>query len=155
MNSKLLDVVHVISASPLTVRFTWIIFWTAKWTGAAIRYLFIYNTLTHLYNASIRTRTLNSCSDISILYQLVPGDNTRALSDSAQGKEYVTDWFEGDIKSTELSHLFSFFFSSSIAPVIVTAPGEVYNVTGSQVYLSCEAIGIPTPVITWKKVPEG
>ncbi|XP_064829976.1 insulin-like growth factor-binding protein 7 isoform X1 [Oncorhynchus masou masou] len=41
------------------------------------------------------------------------------------------------------------------APVIVTAPGEVYNVTGSQVYLSCEAIGIPTPVITWKKVPEG
>ncbi|XP_070959752.1 insulin-like growth factor-binding protein 7 isoform X1 [Oncorhynchus clarkii lewisi] len=43
----------------------------------------------------------------------------------------------------------------STAPVIVTAPGEVYNVTGSQVYLSCEAIGIPTPVITWKKVPEG
>ncbi|CAB1325481.1 unnamed protein product [Coregonus sp. 'balchen'] len=38
------------------------------------------------------------------------------------------------------------------APVIVTAPGEVYNVTGSQVYLSCEAIGIPTPVITWKKI---
>ncbi|XP_029626745.1 insulin-like growth factor-binding protein 7 [Salmo trutta] len=41
------------------------------------------------------------------------------------------------------------------APVIVTAPGEVYNVTGSQVYLSCEAIGIPTPVITWKKVTSG
>ncbi|KAM6979718.1 insulin-like growth factor-binding protein 7 [Aplochiton taeniatus] len=38
------------------------------------------------------------------------------------------------------------------APVIVTAPGDVYNVTGSQVYLSCEAIGIPTPVVTWKKV---
>ncbi|KAM3866718.1 insulin-like growth factor-binding protein 7 [Diretmus argenteus] len=41
------------------------------------------------------------------------------------------------------------------APVIVTPPGEVYNVTGSQVYLSCEAIGIPTPVVTWKKVLGG
>ncbi|XP_030622487.1 insulin-like growth factor-binding protein 7 [Chanos chanos] len=38
------------------------------------------------------------------------------------------------------------------APVIVTAPGEIWNVTGSQVYLSCEAIGIPTPVVTWKKI---
>ncbi|XP_064199975.1 insulin-like growth factor-binding protein 7 isoform X2 [Anguilla rostrata] len=38
------------------------------------------------------------------------------------------------------------------APAIVTAPGEVWNVTGSQVYLSCEAIGIPTPVLTWKKI---
>uniref|UniRef100_A0A3B3R169 Insulin-like growth factor binding protein 7 n=1 Tax=Paramormyrops kingsleyae TaxID=1676925 RepID=A0A3B3R169_9TELE len=37
------------------------------------------------------------------------------------------------------------------APVIVTAPGEIWNVTGSQVYLSCEAIGVPTPVLTWKK----
>ncbi|KAL0974246.1 hypothetical protein UPYG_G00217670 [Umbra pygmaea] len=41
------------------------------------------------------------------------------------------------------------------APVIVTPPGDVYNVTGSQVYLSCEASGIPTPVITWKKVTSG
>ncbi|KAI4891842.1 hypothetical protein NFI96_029008 [Prochilodus magdalenae] len=38
------------------------------------------------------------------------------------------------------------------APTIVTAPGEVWNVTGSQVFLSCEAIGIPTPVVTWKKI---
>ncbi|XP_016421162.1 insulin-like growth factor-binding protein 7 [Sinocyclocheilus rhinocerous] len=38
------------------------------------------------------------------------------------------------------------------APVIVTAPGEVWNVTGSQVFLSCEATGIPTPVLTWRKV---
>lgn len=38
------------------------------------------------------------------------------------------------------------------APVIVTPPGEVYNVSGSQVYLSCEAVGVPTPVLTWKKV---
>ncbi|XP_029917153.1 insulin-like growth factor-binding protein 7 [Myripristis murdjan] len=41
------------------------------------------------------------------------------------------------------------------APVIITPPGEVYNVSGSQVYLSCEAIGIPTPVVTWKKVVSG
>ncbi|XP_076025832.1 insulin-like growth factor-binding protein 7 [Genypterus blacodes] len=41
------------------------------------------------------------------------------------------------------------------APVIVTPPGEVYNVSGSQVYLSCEAIGVPTPVLTWKKVLSG
>ncbi|XP_068460323.1 insulin-like growth factor-binding protein 7 [Clinocottus analis] len=43
----------------------------------------------------------------------------------------------------------------STAPVIVTAPGEVYNVSGSQVYLSCEAVGVPTPVLTWKKVLSG
>lgn len=40
----------------------------------------------------------------------------------------------------------------SEAPVIVTAPAEVYNVSGSQVYLSCEAMGVPTPVLTWKRV---
>lgn len=39
-------------------------------------------------------------------------------------------------------------------PVIVTAPGEVWNVTGSQVFLSCEAIGIPTPVLTWRKISD-
>lgn len=38
------------------------------------------------------------------------------------------------------------------APLIVTPPGEVYNVSGSQVYLSCEAVGVPTPVLTWKRV---
>lgn len=41
------------------------------------------------------------------------------------------------------------------APVIVTAPAEVWNVTGSQVFLSCEATGIPTPVLTWRKVSDG
>ncbi|XP_017293533.1 insulin-like growth factor-binding protein 7 [Kryptolebias marmoratus] len=41
------------------------------------------------------------------------------------------------------------------APVIVTPPGEVFNVSGSQVYLSCEAVGVPTPVLTWKKVVGG
>ncbi|XP_033822216.1 insulin-like growth factor-binding protein 7 [Periophthalmus magnuspinnatus] len=41
------------------------------------------------------------------------------------------------------------------APRIVTPPGEVYNVSGSQVYLSCEAVGVPTPVLTWNKVVNG
>lgn len=43
-------------------------------------------------------------------------------------------------------------FMSNAGPVIETAPGEVWNVTGSQVFLSCEATGIPTPVLTWRKV---
>ncbi|XP_055034324.2 insulin-like growth factor-binding protein 7 [Misgurnus anguillicaudatus] len=41
------------------------------------------------------------------------------------------------------------------APVIVTAPAEVWNVTASQVFLSCEATGIPTPVLTWRKISDG
>ncbi|KAJ8271254.1 hypothetical protein COCON_G00101130 [Conger conger] len=41
------------------------------------------------------------------------------------------------------------------APVIVTAPKEIFNVTGSQVFLSCEAIGVPTPILTWKKLSNG
>ncbi|XP_051944937.1 insulin-like growth factor-binding protein 7 [Xyrauchen texanus] len=41
------------------------------------------------------------------------------------------------------------------APVIVTVPGEIWNVTGSQVFLSCEATGIPTPVLTWRMVSDG
>lgn len=40
------------------------------------------------------------------------------------------------------------------APSVVTPPKEIWNVTGAQVYLSCEVIGIPTPVLTWKKVVE-
>ncbi|XP_041064764.1 insulin-like growth factor-binding protein 7 [Carcharodon carcharias] len=38
------------------------------------------------------------------------------------------------------------------APVIVTQPKEIWNVSGSQVYLACEIIGVPTPVLTWNKV---
>ncbi|XP_067900705.1 insulin-like growth factor-binding protein 7 [Heterodontus francisci] len=38
------------------------------------------------------------------------------------------------------------------APVIVTQPKEIWNVSGSQVYLTCEVIGVPTPVLTWNKV---
>ncbi|KAF5889046.1 insulin-like growth factor-binding protein 7 [Clarias magur] len=41
------------------------------------------------------------------------------------------------------------------APVIVTGPGEIWNVTGVQVFLSCEAIGVPTPVLTWRKITFG
>lgn len=38
------------------------------------------------------------------------------------------------------------------APVVVTPPRSVHNVTGAQVYLSCEVRAVPTPVITWRKV---
>uniref|UniRef100_A0A3B5M5N1 Ig-like domain-containing protein n=1 Tax=Xiphophorus couchianus TaxID=32473 RepID=A0A3B5M5N1_9TELE len=41
------------------------------------------------------------------------------------------------------------------APSIVTPPGQVFNLSGSQVFLSCEAVGVPTPVLTWKKVLGG
>ncbi|XP_058379526.1 insulin-like growth factor-binding protein-like 1 isoform X1 [Diceros bicornis minor] len=44
------------------------------------------------------------------------------------------------------------------APVVVLPPRSVHNVTGAQVYLSCEVRAVPTPVITWRKVtqsPEG
>ncbi|XP_028930089.1 insulin-like growth factor-binding protein 7 [Ornithorhynchus anatinus] len=38
---------------------------------------------------------------------------------------------------------------------IVTPPKDIWNVTGAQVYLSCEVIGIPTPVLIWNKVKRG
>ncbi|XP_019713821.1 insulin-like growth factor-binding protein 7 [Hippocampus comes] len=38
------------------------------------------------------------------------------------------------------------------APVIVSPPARVFNVSGAQVFLSCEAVGVPTPVLTWRKV---
>ncbi|XP_023389998.1 insulin-like growth factor-binding protein-like 1 [Pteropus vampyrus] len=44
------------------------------------------------------------------------------------------------------------------APVVVIPPRGVHNITGAQVYLSCEVRAVPPPVITWKKVtrsPEG
>uniref|UniRef100_A0A8C5Y3V9 Insulin like growth factor binding protein 7 n=1 Tax=Microcebus murinus TaxID=30608 RepID=A0A8C5Y3V9_MICMU len=40
-------------------------------------------------------------------------------------------------------------------PSIVTPPKDIWNVTGAQVYLSCEVIGIPTPVLIWNKVQRG
>ncbi|XP_072440096.1 insulin-like growth factor-binding protein-like 1 [Chiloscyllium punctatum] len=40
------------------------------------------------------------------------------------------------------------------APVIVLTPISVQNVTGAQVYLSCEVKAVPTPIITWRKVTE-
>ncbi|XP_029456860.1 insulin-like growth factor-binding protein 7 [Rhinatrema bivittatum] len=41
------------------------------------------------------------------------------------------------------------------APSIVTPPKDVWNISGAQIYLSCEVIGIPTPVLTWNKVLRG
>ncbi|XP_025902267.1 insulin-like growth factor-binding protein 7 [Nothoprocta perdicaria] len=40
-------------------------------------------------------------------------------------------------------------------PSIVTPPKDIWNVTGAQIYLSCEVIGIPTPVLTWNKIIRG
>eukprot|EP00072_Mus_musculus_P004649 NP_001152990.1 insulin-like growth factor-binding protein 7 isoform 1 precursor [Mus musculus] len=37
-------------------------------------------------------------------------------------------------------------------PSIVTPPKDIWNVTGAKVFLSCEVIGIPTPVLIWNKV---
>uniref|UniRef100_A0A8D0GUJ3 Insulin like growth factor binding protein like 1 n=1 Tax=Sphenodon punctatus TaxID=8508 RepID=A0A8D0GUJ3_SPHPU len=41
-----------------------------------------------------------------------------------------------------------------LAPVIVVPPKKIHNVTGAQVYLSCEVKAVPTPIITWRKVTE-
>ncbi|XP_060092341.1 insulin-like growth factor-binding protein 7 [Heteronotia binoei] len=40
-------------------------------------------------------------------------------------------------------------------PSIVTPPKDIWNVTGAQIYLSCEVIGVPTPVLTWNKIVKG
>ncbi|XP_028567925.2 insulin-like growth factor-binding protein 7 [Podarcis muralis] len=40
-------------------------------------------------------------------------------------------------------------------PSIVTPPKDVWNVTGAQIFLSCEVIGVPTPVLTWNKIIKG
>ncbi|XP_073405849.1 insulin-like growth factor-binding protein-like 1 isoform X2 [Dendrobates tinctorius] len=40
------------------------------------------------------------------------------------------------------------------APVITVAPKKIHNVTGAQVYLSCEVKAVPTPSISWRKVTE-
>ncbi|XP_066474229.1 insulin-like growth factor-binding protein-like 1 [Tiliqua scincoides] len=41
-----------------------------------------------------------------------------------------------------------------LAPAIVVPPKKIHNITGAQVYLSCEVKAVPTPIITWKKVTE-
>ncbi|XP_062430364.1 insulin-like growth factor-binding protein 7 [Rhea pennata] len=40
-------------------------------------------------------------------------------------------------------------------PSIVTPPKDIWNMTGAQIYLSCEVIGIPTPVLIWNKIIRG
>uniref|UniRef100_A0A8C0ZIX0 Insulin-like growth factor-binding protein 7 n=1 Tax=Cyanistes caeruleus TaxID=156563 RepID=A0A8C0ZIX0_CYACU len=46
-------------------------------------------------------------------------------------------------------------FSLFAGPSIVTPPKDIWNVTGAQIYLSCEVIGIPTPVLIWNKIIRG
>nr|XP_060618668.1 insulin-like growth factor-binding protein 7 [Anolis sagrei ordinatus] len=40
-------------------------------------------------------------------------------------------------------------------PSIVTPPKDIWNITGAQIFLSCEVIGVPTPVLTWNKISRG
>ncbi|NXU58602.1 IBP7 protein, partial [Turnix velox] len=47
------------------------------------------------------------------------------------------------------------FFPLFAGPSIVTPPKDIWNVTGAQIYLSCEVIGIPTPVLIWNKIIRG
>ncbi|XP_009328100.1 PREDICTED: insulin-like growth factor-binding protein 7 [Pygoscelis adeliae] len=44
---------------------------------------------------------------------------------------------------------------SCAGPSIVTPPKDIWNVTGAQIYLSCEVMGIPTPVLIWNKIIRG
>nr|XP_060615713.1 insulin-like growth factor-binding protein 7 [Anolis sagrei ordinatus] len=46
----------------------------------------------------------------------------------------------------------SLFF---LGPSIVTPPKDIWNITGAQIFLSCEVIGVPTPVLTWNKISRG
>ncbi|XP_016078258.1 PREDICTED: insulin-like growth factor-binding protein-like 1 [Miniopterus natalensis] len=39
-------------------------------------------------------------------------------------------------------------------PVVIIPPRSVHNVTGAQVYLSCEVKAVPPPVIMWRKVTQ-
>uniref|UniRef100_A0A8C4TQB2 Insulin-like growth factor binding protein 7 n=1 Tax=Erpetoichthys calabaricus TaxID=27687 RepID=A0A8C4TQB2_ERPCA len=41
------------------------------------------------------------------------------------------------------------------SPRITIPPKDIWNISGAQVYLSCEVIGVPTPLLTWKKVSSG
>uniref|UniRef100_A0ACB8ESI2 Insulin-like growth factor-binding protein-like 1 n=1 Tax=Sphaerodactylus townsendi TaxID=933632 RepID=A0ACB8ESI2_9SAUR len=45
-------------------------------------------------------------------------------------------------------------YCGDTAPAIMVPPKKIHNVTGAQVYLSCEVKAVPTPIITWKKVIE-
>ncbi|XP_075459078.1 insulin-like growth factor-binding protein-like 1 isoform X1 [Ascaphus truei] len=56
-----------------------------------------------------------------------------------QGKDNIHKVHDGECK---------------FAPIIVVAPRKIHNVTGAQVYLSCEVKAVPTPSISWRKVTE-
>ncbi|XP_075459093.1 insulin-like growth factor-binding protein-like 1 isoform X2 [Ascaphus truei] len=54
-----------------------------------------------------------------------------------QGKDNIHKVHDGECK---------------FAPIIVVAPRKIHNVTGAQVYLSCEVKAVPTPSISWRKI---
>uniref|UniRef100_A0A3Q3W9Z9 Uncharacterized protein n=1 Tax=Mola mola TaxID=94237 RepID=A0A3Q3W9Z9_MOLML len=78
------------------------------------------------------------CGTDGVTYRSGCALKSASLAAEKQGKEPINVENKGRCATGE--------------PLIVTPPGEVYNVSGSQVYLSCEAVGVPTPVLTWKKV---
>uniref|UniRef100_A0AAX7TMT8 Insulin-like growth factor binding protein 7 n=1 Tax=Astatotilapia calliptera TaxID=8154 RepID=A0AAX7TMT8_ASTCA len=80
------------------------------------------------------------CGTNGVTYMNTCALKTAGLRAQSEGKESVNMQNKGRCGS---------------APLIVTPPGEVYNVSGSQVYLSCEVVGVPTPVLTWKKILSG
>ncbi|XP_039858009.1 insulin-like growth factor-binding protein 7 [Simochromis diagramma] len=80
------------------------------------------------------------CGTNGVTYTNTCALKTAGLRAQSEGKESVNMQNKGRCGS---------------APLIVTPPGEVYNVSGSQVYLSCEVVGVPTPVLTWKKILSG
>ena len=43
----------------------------------------------------------------------------------------------------------NFLYSNPLAPEITLPPVSVSNKTGSNVFLTCEAAGVPLPVVEW------
>uniref|UniRef100_A0A803SLE8 Insulin like growth factor binding protein 7 n=1 Tax=Anolis carolinensis TaxID=28377 RepID=A0A803SLE8_ANOCA len=54
-----------------------------------------------------------------------------------------------------LPHLLALRVLPKTGPSIVTPPKDIWNITGAQIFLSCEVIGVPTPVLTWNKISRG
>lgn len=61
---------------------------------------------------------------------------------------------EAGNQTSSCSHLF-IKISLFTGPSIVTPPKDIWNVTGAKIYMSCEVLGVPTPVLTWNKILRG
>uniref|UniRef100_A0A8C6QD64 Insulin-like growth factor-binding protein 7 n=1 Tax=Nannospalax galili TaxID=1026970 RepID=A0A8C6QD64_NANGA len=88
------------------------------------------------------------------------GCQLRAASLRAEslGKEAITQVSKGTCEQGGHLRLPRHLLSRAsleARPSIVTPPKNIWNITGAKVYLSCEVIGIPTPVLIWNKVKRG